>query len=211
MKRRSPRAGFTLIEILVVSLIVVVVAAIVLVLYQTVNGVRSAQGNITQGSSALGQALRLLSRDLACSYLTDQEGTAWLMTEAVPDDRVSSSLQFAATLRDVAEDDYAWNTVQTLQYYVDDRNFEEPTLLRVSRPLVGIDSMRPAITNELVRNVKAFTLEAYDGKDWQPEWSSADAEGLPQAVKLSIEMLSDNVSTQRVTKVYIAAGNGIKK
>jgi hypothetical protein len=156
--------------------------------------------------------MRLMSRDLSCSYVTGQEGTEFMLTEAVEADRTSSTLSFCATLGDRVEEDLSWNHATSIQYYVDDRNYPEPTLLAVTRKLIGPETGRPATTNEMVRNVRLFKAEAYDGKEWKTAWSSEDEEGLPQAIQFSVEMVTgSNTTTQRVTKVYLAAGNMIEK
>ena len=209
--RSTLRQGFTLIEILIVSMIIVVVASIVLVLYQTVDSVRLTQNNITDTSAALGQAMRLMSRDLSCSYGTGQEGAEFILTAAEERDRTSSTLGFTASLRDVAEEELDWSTTEVIRYYVDRVHYPEPTLLRVSHNLNGPETGRPAVTNELVRNVRLFNADVYDGEKWKNEWSSRDEEGLPEAIQFSIEMETGaTTTTQRMTKVYIAAGNLVK-
>lgn len=205
---RYAREGFTLIEILIVSMIVVVVAGIVLVLYQTVNTVRETQGDISEGNAALGQAMRVISRDLACSYTSKQEGAEFVLKASNQSDQKSSALGFVATLRDTTENELSWSETTAIQYYVDSENYVEPTLLRVSQSLVGPGAESPPVTNELVRDVKLFSMEVFDGEKWSGDWSSQDEEGLPLAAKISIDVLTnETTSTQRVTKVYIAAGN----
>ena len=209
--RINKRRGFTLIEILIVSMIIVVVAGIILVLYQTVVGVQRTQQQMAQGSAALGQAMRIMTRDLACSHISEQPGTEFILTTAVKTDRRSSSVAFCATLADQSASELSWNQTVSITYFVDELHYPEPTLLRVSRNLVGVDHRTDSITNELVRNVEFFEMKVFNGKEWVSEWSSEDEEALPQAAQLAIEMIDGaSTTTQRVTKVFMPAGAGSK-
>jgi type II secretion system protein J len=204
------RKGFTVIEVLIVVLIIGVIASIVLVLYQTVNGVRTTQSGIARGSAALNHAYAVLSKDLTCTFNSEQEGTAFELQAPADEERGSSSLRFCASLRNAAEREFRWAVVHRIRYAIDGTG-SEPALVRVAEPLHGPGSLGGgAETNELLRPVSRFFLEVYDGKDWSSDWDSVARKGLPMAARITIGAFSSGNATQKVSKVYIPAGNAIK-
>ena len=204
------RKGFTVIEVLIVALIIGVIAGIVLVLYQTVNSVRTTQSGIARGSAALNHAYARLSKDLTCTFSSEQEVTAFKLQAPADEERGSSSLRFCASLRNAAEREFQWAMVHRIRYAIDGTG-SEPALVRVAEPLNGPGSLGGgSVTNELLRPVSRFFLEVYDGKDWSADWDSVARKGLPMAARITIGAFSSGNETQKVSKVYIPAGNVIE-
>jgi hypothetical protein len=193
-----------------VAMIIGVIAGIVLVLYKTVSGVRTTQAGISLGSAALTHAYSTLSKDLTCTFRSDQAGTAFKLQAPVDEERGSSTLRFSATLRNETERELRWATAQRIRYLVDGAD-GEPALVRITDPLNGPGLVeRGSETNQLLRPVSRFFVEVYDGKAWASDWDSDEQKALPRAARITIGALSGGTATQKVTKVYIPAGNVIE-
>jgi prepilin-type N-terminal cleavage/methylation domain-containing protein len=198
-KGRLKKGGFSLVEVLVALVIVVVLSGIIFVSYRSLYRVGEEQDSVRDTDEAVTQALNQLSFDLnSATLLKDIE----MASPVFADHDNSDELAFCLTERRADQSDHKQYRTLHVTYKVDTHENEPATLLRISQPLSGPDL---AVTNALVKNVSTFNVEAYDGTDWLPAWSIPPNKGLPLAARVSIQVKNDSRSQE--TEIYIPAGD----
>jgi hypothetical protein len=78
-----------------------------------------------------------------------------------------------------------------------------PSLVRsVTRNLLA-PTVPPPDEEILCRNVRSFTVQYFDGTDWQDSWDSTTlGDILPQAVAMTFEALIDDAKPGQEPRVY---------
>lgn len=219
--KRSPSAGFTLIEVLIVSLLLFFLAA---TLFQSVRATVGAKEDIdamTQQSQTARASLSLIERDIAAAYLTLPEDLGWDATrptnlpageEWIPPVRPANVAIFQGKANEIF---MSSRTHQRLSQ--DSREDEEhfvtyqldgDELIRAeSKRAVNLyDREDPSKFRDftLLKKVSNFVLSYWDKpqEKWLDSWDSEgeQKDRLPDAVKIHIEYAPDIDETSRRRK-----------
>ena len=180
MKRRAG-GGFTLVEILLSTALVVVVSMIVHTLYRTVLLMREAQGGPASREEHAQQVLASLGRELAAGLRVDDEKLPFFLEL---NREGFSELAFTALGRGSAEPDPFWAHPVSLSYRVD--TARGGALLRISRPMSGPGANGPFLTNTVIGAVAVFEVSALTGGEFKPDYKSGPQSGWPAACKVRL-------------------------
>lgn len=166
------RRGFTLIELLVALVIAVLVASVLVALYGVATRTVFDQQARARGPHAASTTLDLMAEDLGRAVLQAAATNDYFVLENGGTNQapgVTAALSFC-TLDPLQDSTPDWNLARRVTYRVDTESFSAPTLVRIHQPLTGPGSVGDAITNVLVREVDTFSIELFDGTEWQAAW-----------------------------------------
>ncbi len=203
---RRLRAGFTLIEILVASTIIVTIVSMVYGSYfATAKSADVYQARmVTSGQTR--KVLDQMARQIRCSYIGEAIEDTYLAgtgssTNTIrkgpviyfsyePDAPGSGTLRLVTTNKLFCDDEYANGLVDIAYKY--DKNLG--TLYLSQRSFVGIpqEQLEDRNWRPLLENVESVELDFFDGRQWLPEWDFERKKQLPLAVKIGITSKDEN-------------------
>jgi len=189
---RVARKGFTLVEILVATTILVIAMASIYV---------SFQGGVTAWTKGTARmkvylnargALDMMSRELSAAFIYSTNNQFFYGRP--------NYLNFVA----VMEPMNAVTDLYTIDYSYSPNDKE---IQRIDEASVGSDITSPITGTPvpLASRVTNLSLHYYDGSIWQPTWDStgvAQLGKLPQAVKIEITMQKEKETSQAAAKVF---------
>lgn len=172
LSARSGRAGFTLVELLVALVIAVLIASVLVALYGIATRTVFDQQARARGPHAASTTLDLMADDLGRAILQAVATNDFFVLENGGTNQppgVTASLSFCTLdpLQDTTPD---WHLARRVTYRVETEGQPAPALLRIHQPLTGPGSVGDPVTNVLVREVDTFSIELFDGSDWQSTW-----------------------------------------
>jgi type II secretory pathway component PulJ len=190
-----PRLGFTLVELLMATVIAVLLVAVVFSTYRTASLVRSAQVERRDQGHAAGAALAEAQKDLMRAFLpAGGSACAVALTQTVS----GADLAFCMAEPLETEIDLRWDRIVRVHYRVD-----EGRLIRTSIPVAGPGSMDAPKTNMLAAGVDVFRVSLHDGADWRERWPVAETNGSPRAARIEI---ATRDRRSWATEIWIPAG-----
>lgn len=176
MQQRSPNA-FTLVEVLLATAIVVVVAALAWSLLSSTSAAVGRQAARALGPQAAARALETIRADLTGLFLPpDDEACALVLRPAGADPFLLSFCTIRATGR---TPDLVWTEPQRVEYVLAREENRPAALLRVTHSLSGPVA---ASTNVVLDRVAQFRLELGDGAAWHAAWPPPEAESTPPRI-----------------------------
>ncbi|NCC53367.1 MAG: hypothetical protein EOM20_19445 [Spartobacteria bacterium] len=208
---KSSIRGFTLLETLLATVIVILILACVYSVWHTAMRVREGQEQRTRGPMAATEAMEMISRDLACAVrppLPDEPAlslqTAEPLSEALP---ISSIITFFTTRPAPPSLDAGYYTLEKTTYTIL-LNDDIPVLYSIRQPVVGPGTQEPPRTNPVLSHVSDFNVQVHDGQTWQPAWPPGDAmEALPGAARIRLGLQGKGAAPVTMeTETVIAAG-----
>lgn len=205
--RRRLRAGFTLIEILVASTIIVTIVSMVYGSYfATAKSADAYKARMTM-SGQTQKVLRWIAQQIRCSYVgkmaedtelagTDSSRTSKIRKTPViyfsyePDALGSGTLHLVTTNKLFCDDGYANGLVDIA--YKFDKNIG--TLYLSQRRFVGTpqEHLEDRNWRPLLVNVESVELDFFDGRQWCRKWDFERKKKLPVAVKIGITCEDEN-------------------
>ncbi|MFC1604212.1 type II secretion system protein GspJ [Planctomycetota bacterium] len=198
---RKKRTAFTILELLVaLSMLVLILAAV----YGSYSAATTSIVNCKPRSVLQQQAglfLQRMSSELRCCYAGSSNEARGELSESRPGDEVieqekqplfvgndpssgQTFLQFVIPTL-VSKRSYISSGLATVSYKLD----------KSGRKLLRSEHRYAAKTEDddnvydwlpVFANVKTITIEYFEGEKWQEEWDSNEMNGLPQAVKISL-------------------------
>lgn len=197
-----PRAGFTLIEVLLAVVVFsIVLAAINYVFYGALR-LRNKTTLALEQSFPLQHTLAIMKRDLANMVPAGGTLSGDLQTAATTGGLLNQSgAQFEfCTSAGLLNDDTPWSEVQRISYYL-----AEPTnqvggrgmeLYRlVTRNLLPVQQEQFE-SQYLMGGVNDILFLFHDGVEWRDTWdSTTEATPMPAAIKVEIELTRDENQT----------------
>ncbi|MBI4617773.1 MAG: prepilin-type N-terminal cleavage/methylation domain-containing protein [Planctomycetes bacterium] len=189
---RSPRAAFTLLEILVAGALVALVAAAALSLLESSTTAKKRIEARAERRSVADGALSRIAADLSGAVATGTAtDTGFLGNDEEEDELAVDTLEFLTLAgrpdrsRGAPESDF-----RRVKYYLDgDEETEDEGLVREELSLLtGISFFGENLyeAEELASEVVELDLQYYDGSAWQDEWDSNVNQGAPRAVRVSV-------------------------
>ncbi|WP_298433835.1 type II secretion system protein GspJ [Geobacter sp.] len=180
--RATPAGGFTLLELLVALLLLVIVAG---ALYSSYFSVVRARERAEEGSEErreLQETLDRLHRELDAAYFQGSDKRTRLVVE----DRDSygkpaSTLEFVAVAPPAADERPASDLV-AVKYAIREKE-GTLTLTREAADLYG--SVKP-IPYPQMESIQSFLVECDDGSQWVRSWNTALNPRLPKRLRITI-------------------------
>lgn len=228
MIRRSDKAGFTLLEILVATAIIVMIVSMVYGSYHaTSKSTDIYKGKMTQSQRARG-ALQQMARQIRCSYAPQHQETTRESDEATQGGKPMLSPQRKAIWRRATTYFHSEPSAaagEILRFITMKGAPTEPagahglyevaytynpytaTIFRRQKRFVGAFETSPETADHQVflTNVDRIELQFYDGQQWFKRWDSARAKRLPRAVRINITIQDGNRQQfQYSTTAYVA-------
>jgi type II secretion system protein J len=187
---RSRRRGFSLIELTLAMTIVVILS---LTMYKAMSFALLARHNATAAVDRMrgaNIATEVLSQDLQ-SVLppTGIFAGAFMGTKVAGPSGRADTVEFYCIGHDAAQDDQPMGEGIRRVDFTLRTDVTPPVLVRqVSRNL--LPTVAPPPEEEIVcRNVRAFTIQYYDGQVWQDDWDSTSmGDVLPIAISITLEL-----------------------
>ncbi|MCD6392955.1 MAG: prepilin-type N-terminal cleavage/methylation domain-containing protein, partial [Planctomycetes bacterium] len=198
MKSSSDKKGFTLLEVMVASVIGAFIALVSVGALRAVTAGRTMVNTNIAAADELRYAVELIRSDLANVY---RDGSADAMkfvgTFADTDDNMMTSLtmrivSIANTRRSEPEGD-----IHEVQYYLAESE-DKSVLMRRLYPIVGTEAeeeLPGGVLTAIAENIVGFELMYFDGEEWIPEWP-AELNSLPQMVEIVLATAEEKQGRQ---------------
>ncbi len=198
MKSRADKKGFTLLEVMVAS---VIGAFIALVSVGALRAVTAGQAMVNTNIAAadeLRYAVELIRSDLANVY---RDGSANAMkfvgAFAESDENMITSLTMRIVSLANARRNEPEGDIHEVHYYLmegEDKSF----LMRRIYPLVGTETeeeLPGGVLTAIAENIVGFELMYFDGEEWVPEWP-AELNRLPEMVEIVLATVEEKQGRQ---------------
>lgn len=181
----------TLVETVLSVAIAVLLLTILFSLYHAVMRTAEGQGERARTAGPPVRALDWFARDLRSAFLpADDEACAFLLAPdaRLPDRFHRLDLCTLAPRREGTQTAWvdAWHVSYRTQGGASSR-----TLVREARPLAGPGSLDGPETNLLLRAVRAFRVEVYDGEAWHAAWPTGQEGAQPKLVRVRVDGADD--------------------
>lgn len=190
-RRQSPRcpSGFTLVELLVALSLAVVVTALMLATFATVQKIRRSQAERADCLNTASRLLQQVANDLERTFVfTSDKATTFQLARGVAASNAALELAFARTASTRGEDDLRWAEAARLTYRLEEAGRSNFALCCLSQPLAGPAALQPPQTNQWFQGLENFDVLLYDGKEWKDVWTGNESasNAAPQAARLMI-------------------------
>ena len=185
--------GFTLLEIVLSSVIGAFVALIAVATLRTVIDARSRVEKAVAAADELRLAVNVISDDMAC-LSRDKKYAKFIGTMAGSDDDPSSSLVMRVVSTTNARPGRAEGDLYEVEYSLL-RTEERSALLRRRCPILGIETEEESqggILTTIAENVIDFKIQYFDGQEWAVSWPPEMAI-LPEIVEVTIMAAVDGI------------------
>jgi prepilin-type N-terminal cleavage/methylation domain-containing protein len=189
--RRSPRRGFTLIELMVAGIIVALIWGAVTTSLHQLSRARSSSALQLQATLRADAALSELRKNIVSVIRSDDLYWTRLLildgggqTPAGWFDRDEIAL-FNVRLRPVRNRDYIGDGMEFETQYRIIEDEVVPVLWQRRDPIPDEYPLGGGVATPIVEGLVSLGLEAYDGVQWYPVWDS-DITGLPWAVRVTV-------------------------
>ena len=198
MKSSADKKGFTLLEVMVASVIGAFIAMVSVGALRAVTAGQAMVNTNIAAADELRYAVELIRSDLANVY---RDGSADAMkfvgTFAETDDNMMTSLtmrivSIANTRRSQPEGD-----IHEVQYYLA-KSEEKSLLMRRLYPVVGTEAeeeLPGGVLTTIAENIAGFELMYFNGEEWVSEWP-AELNSLPQMVEIVLATVEEKQGRQ---------------
>jgi type II secretion system protein J len=191
-RKYSGNHGFTLMELLIATMIAAVVLAAMNTAFYAALHLRSSTSSAVENSIPLNRVVSILKADLRGILITGGSMAGPVESPGTENVNNQPTLLDIHTTTGVIYDDLPWGDVQKVSYLLKNST-------GVSRP-VGQDLIRAVTRNllaptqpdlseqSLLSGVTSLQFLFYDGANWQTTWDSTNSvTPIPQAIKVEIE------------------------
>jgi len=226
-RKYSGNRGFTLMELLIATMIAAVVLAAMNTAFYAALRLRSSTSSAVENSIPLNHVVSILKADLRGILVTGGSMAGAVESPGTESLNNQPTLLDIYTTTGVIHDDLPWGVVQKVSYLLKNST-------GVSSP-VGQDLIRAVTRNlltptqpdlseqSILSGVSLLQFSFYDGTNWQTTWDSTNSvTPIPQAIKVEIDFAKSNsggqgrlpieivvpVDTQEITNSATAGGLG---
>ena len=180
--------GFTLIEVLISSVIATFIAVVAVGALRSVAGARERIEKTTEVSDELRFAANIIRRDLTNIY-RDPEYTAMKFVGAIgqTEEEPPISLTFKTTSTAKARFDAIEGDLYEVQYFIS-QNVDKSMLMRRYCPVVGMEEdelTQGGILAPIAENISGLNFMFFDGTEWIDQWPE-EQETLPGMVEVTL-------------------------
>jgi len=182
------RGGFTLVELLIASSMMAVLAAAGYVVFAA--GVRSADTvrRVNARVAYAERALAAMAADIRAAV--EHDGVRLTSLDATYEGKDADTIDFIAVRTRQAPDDPEASSQCEVGYYIDnDPATEARWLLRREDSTIDEDALEGGTLTQAGPFVSELNLEFYDGLEWVSGWE--DQERFPLAVRIGIVVVGE--------------------
>jgi len=198
-------AAFTLIETMLSIAVGALVILLVFSIYHTTMQVVRGQAARQERSGRAHDALRDISRRLACAMeYTAPETVSFSVLPAEESETGFPELAFiSAEAAPGLRREWYRPVAVKITCETDGRNSR---LVETLKPMSG-----PVTTNTtvLAEGTAAFSVRVYNGEEWLEKWPQPEQPVLPRAARIRIEFPPETGRDPAETEVFIPAGNAV--
>jgi general secretion pathway protein J len=181
----SKNSGFTLVEVLVASIIGGFVAAVAVTTLRTMSVSAEIVDTNANAAAEVRFAAGLIARDLQNLYRNeDLEEMLFFGTSASSTALAASDLTFYTVGRAKARYDQPEGDVYEVEYSLVRRD-EESALMRRWWPNPDKEAEPRGIVAPIAEDIDVFAVRFYNGEEWLDEWPQ-EAESVPELVEVLI-------------------------
>ncbi len=198
MKSRTVKKGFTLLEVMVASVIGAFIALVSVGALRAVTAGREMVNTNIAAADELRYAVELIRSDLANVY---RDGSANAMkfvgAFADTDENMMTSLTMRIVSIANARRSEPEGDVHEVQYYLAEDEGKS-VLMRRLYPVVGTEAeeeLPGGVLTAIAENIAGFELRYFDGEEWVPEWP-AEQNRLPQMVEIVLATVEEKQGRQ---------------
>lgn len=200
MRRHQCKYGFTLIEMLVAS---VIGAFIAIVAVSSLKAVTSARGIVDDGiavSDELRFATDIIRKDLSNLYRDSNVESIKFDSEVDDSSGIGmTSLTFYAVSTVKARPDQPESDIYEIQYQLVTEE-EGSVLTRRVCPIVGNEEedelTAGGVLTMIARNIVLFNARYFDGTDWTDEWSLETEGALPELIEVTLSATDEDTENK---------------
>ena len=200
-KKHFDRRGFTLMELLIATLVASVVLAALNAAFYAALHLRSSASKVVEENVPLNYGVSILKADLRSALITGGVMASTFESPGTVIDSARPSLLDISTTTGVLDNQLPWGDVQRISYYLKDpvsasRRPGKDLIRAVTRNLLA--TVQPDVTEQtLLSGVDSLNFTFYDGSNWQTSWdTNAEVNPLPQAIKAEIQFAKANSGGQ---------------
>ncbi len=201
--------GFTLVELLVASIMTVFVAGATISTISHAARARAGSAQMLEASSRAGAAIGRLRDDLRATVRDHDLYFATLRIEPGAragrgSDDSDRLLLFVSSLQRLRSDgDQAEADHREVQYRIGGAGEERDALWRREDPIPDEYRDGGGVATPIAFGVTSFRVEALDGETWERAWDS-DYDGYPNAVRVTVTA-ADDTGTRSATRRAVIA------
>jgi len=199
MRTAHDRKGFTLVEVMVASVIGAFIALVAVGTLRTVTGTRERVESNCTCAEELRFAADTVRTDLMNLYRdTDASKTKLVGVMAETDGGLIMDLTMRVVGAGPARPGQPEGDVYEVQYFLhkeEKDEMEKSVLMRRLCPIVGMEDdieSQGGVLTAIAENIVDFSVQFFDGSEWQMEWGP-EQNLLPELVEVSLAgQLGDN-------------------
>jgi prepilin-type N-terminal cleavage/methylation domain-containing protein len=212
--------GFTLIEILLASVVAAMILAALYGVFQRAIKLRDSATQRIRDSRLRIRAADVIRNDLRNAYISGGQFASIVEGDTAGTDGLNSSfpgyLKFTTTTAKDTDDDLYGDVEQVEYYVVSDTNGASLTgggeLVRtVTRELLNTDTIEPATQDQgqqILSGVQSLQVSFYDGATWQTSWSFDTSDSTSSGSTGSSTSSNSSSSSTSSSSSSSSAGNG---
>jgi type II secretion system protein J len=200
-RKSSSNSAFTLLEVLIATLIAAIVLAAMNATFYAALHLRTVTNNLVENSIPMNHAASILKADLRGTLITGGTMAISIESPGTESGNNQPTDLDIYTTTGVLHDDLPWGDLQKVSYLLKtpttQSNFGGKDLVRaVTRNLLA--SSQPDLAEQpLLSGVSSVQFSFYDGANWQTTWDSTSAvTPAPQAIKVHVEFANNNSTGQ---------------
>lgn len=201
---RSRQKGFTLIEIIVASIIGAFVAAVAVATLRAVSLSSEMVDNNINKASEVRFAAKIIATDLMNLYRDRNfDNTKFLGTIEPTEQGYVCSLVFYTVSRSKARSGQPEGDVYEVRYCLI-KNEDKSSLIRQFWPNPDKDRKPSGILTTIAEDIDSFDIRYFDGQEWQAEWNE-DQKSIPEIIDVTIAAKSASKGQPPVTESFIVS------
>jgi len=192
---RSPKSGFTLIEISIVILLLGVLFTGIFTAFYTANSISKKGGSSNYRKDIL-QCIENIRSAIARTYFVDNQRRILFVgkSDGVNGER-NDRIVFASSNPNSEEEEAA--SVREVSFYLKRMDRSKVSdlfyLIRREDEMVDIFPTRGGVEHILIENVKSFQLKYSErGDKWVDDWNSRTSKKIPKLIRIEIIALVGN-------------------
>ena len=188
-----PERGFTLMEVLIATVIFSIVLTAINVTFYAAYRLRAKTTRLLEQTMPVNQALSVIKKDLKGVLPPGGTLAGQFVSDATGNSKLGR-LEFNTTSGTILSNAY-WGDVQKVTYYLKESDYQDSTNSNGMDLIRGVTrNLLPVLTEEidetpLLQGIETLAFEFYDGTEWKTSWDSSTATPtMPLAVRVSLEL-----------------------